>query len=74
MVAWANGAVADGAVAGLSLPRHYVYGVPWILGAKKGLPNFNQFYMVNAAQVVRKLQVVRPNLIPSSSHPTRRRL
>jgi hypothetical protein len=36
-----------------------VYGVPWILGAKKGLPGFNQFSMVNAVQVTRKLQVTR---------------
>jgi hypothetical protein len=36
-----------------------VYGVPWIIGAKKGLPNFNQFYLINAAQVTRKLQITR---------------
>jgi hypothetical protein len=36
-----------------------VYGVPWIIGAKKGLPNFNQLSMVNAVQVTRKLQVSR---------------
>ena len=36
-----------------------VYGVPWIVGAKKGLPNFNQFYMVNQAQVTRKIQLTR---------------
>jgi hypothetical protein len=33
------------------------YGVPWIIGAKKGFPNFNQLAMVNSAQVVRKLQI-----------------
>src|SRR5208337_4281565 len=37
-----------------------VYGVPWIIGAKKGFPNFNQFYMLNAVQVTRKLQVTKP--------------
>jgi hypothetical protein len=36
-----------------------VYGVPWIIGAKKGLPGFNQFSMITAAQVTRKLQVTR---------------
>src|SRR5258706_2791007 len=36
-----------------------VFGVPWIIGAKKGLPNFNQFYMLNEVQVTRKLQVSR---------------
>ena len=38
-----------------------VYGVPWIIGAKKGLPNFNEFYMRNAFQLTRKLQVTRVN-------------
>jgi hypothetical protein len=37
------------------------YGVPWIFGAKKGRPSFNQLYMVNAAQVTRKLEVTRNN-------------
>lgn len=36
-----------------------IYGVPWIIGAKKNLPGFNQFSMVNAVQVTRKLQVGR---------------
>ena len=35
------------------------YGVPWIIGAKKGLPNFNELYMRNAVQLTRKLQVTR---------------
>jgi hypothetical protein len=38
-----------------------VYGVPWIIGAKKGFPNFNEFSMQNVVQVARKLQVTRPN-------------
>ncbi len=33
-----------------------VYGVPWIIGAKKYLPNFNTFYSYNALQVSRKLK------------------
>lgn len=36
-----------------------VYGVPWIIGVKKGFPNFNQFSMVNAVSVTRRLQVIR---------------
>ena len=36
-----------------------VYGVPWIIGAKKGLPGFNQLSVVNSAQVTRRLQVSR---------------
>lgn len=37
-----------------------VYGVPWIIGAKKGLPGFNQLSVVNSSQITRKLQVSRP--------------
>jgi hypothetical protein len=36
-----------------------VYGVPWIIGAKKGLPNFNKFSMESAFQITRKLQFTR---------------
>ncbi len=36
-----------------------VYGVPWIIGAKKGFPNFNKFDMESAFQLTRKLQVRR---------------
>ena len=38
-----------------------VYGVPWIIGAKKGFPNFNQLSMANSAQVTRKLMLSRNN-------------
>lgn len=40
--------------------RVNIYGVPWILGAKKGLPNFNEVVLQNVFQITRKLQVVRP--------------
>jgi hypothetical protein len=36
-----------------------VYGVPWIIGAKKGFPNFNKFEMENVFQLTRKLQLTR---------------
>jgi hypothetical protein len=36
-----------------------VYGVPWIIGAKKGFPNFNKFDLQSAFQLTRKLQVAR---------------
>jgi len=38
-----------------------VYGVPWIVGAKKGFPNFNEFSINNAVQITRKLQIKRAN-------------
>ena len=36
-----------------------VYGVPWIIGAKKGFPALNQFSMVNVVSITRKLEVIR---------------
>jgi hypothetical protein len=38
-----------------------VYGVPWIIGAKKGFPNFNEFSMENVVWIERKLQISRPS-------------
>ena len=42
-----------------------VYGVPWVLGAKQGLPNFNQLSLISVVQVTRKLEVLRTALDPS---------
>jgi hypothetical protein len=42
------------------LPFNFVYGVPIIVGAKKGLPNFEQFAMQSMFQLTRKLQLTRP--------------
>ena len=48
-----------------------VYGVPWIIGAKKGLPNFNQFSIINAVQVTRQLEVTRTtNVIYEATYYT----
>lgn len=33
-----------------------INGIPWVIGAKKGFPNFNEMSMVNQLQVTRKLQ------------------
>ncbi len=40
--------------------RDMVYGIPMVVGAKKGLPNFNAFAEHTAVQVTRKLQFRRP--------------
>jgi hypothetical protein len=47
-----------------------VYGVPWIIGAKKGFPNFNEFSMQDVMKVARKLQVTRPdtNSLPNATN------
>ena len=51
-----------------------VFGVPMIVGAKKGFPNFNEYYMESAFRLTRKLMVTRqstnvpsPPPIPTSS-------
>ena len=49
-------ALPFGITKGLNTPNANVFGVPWIIGAKKGLPNFNQFYMRNEVRLTRKLQ------------------
>ena len=36
------------------------YGVPMVVGAKKGFPNFNEFSMNQYIQISRKLQITRP--------------
>jgi hypothetical protein len=41
-------------------PTDMVYGVPIIIGAKKGFPNFNKFSMQTQVQITRKLQFHRP--------------
>jgi hypothetical protein len=33
-----------------------VFGVPWVIGAKKGFPNFNELYLRSTVQVTRRLQ------------------
>ena len=56
--------------ARVDLPYGNVYGVPWIIGAKKGFPNFNEFSMESIVQTTRKLQVTRDvtNQPPSALH------
>ena len=52
---------ADLATVG-GVPDQNIYGVPWVIGAKKGYPNFNEFAMQSISQITRKLQVVRPTV------------
>jgi len=40
-------------------PNVNIYGVPWIIGAKKGFPNFNEISMENSLSVMRRLQLTR---------------
>ena len=58
------GTPEDVSVLATNAPGSYgvnVYGVPWIIGAKKGFPNFNEFELENVFQLTRKLQLTRPN-------------
>ena len=58
---WEASALAA-AVTGPVANNVNVFDVPWIIGAKKGFPGFNQFSMANVITVTRKLQVHRPDL------------
>ncbi len=44
-----------------------IYGIPWVVGAKKGLPNFNQLSLLTAATVVRKLELTRTTSDPKTA-------
>jgi hypothetical protein len=41
------------------VPDDNMYGVPWVFGAKKGFPNFNEFAMQTVFQVTRRLEISR---------------
>jgi hypothetical protein len=47
-------------------PVDNIYGVPWIIGAKKGFPNFNEISMQDVVTVTRLLQVTRASLTPGA--------
>jgi hypothetical protein len=50
-------------------PNSLVFGVPLIIGAKKGLPNFNEFALESAFTLTRKLQATRTTTnAPASSY------
>jgi len=45
-------------------------GIPLVVGARKGLPNFNEFVFQTAVQYTRKLELVRPatNALPNQTN------
>ena len=47
-----------------------IYGVPWIIGAKKGFPNFNEFSVENNLGVTRRLQLTRTTNASLVTPPT----
>lgn len=38
-------------------PDDNVWGIPWVIAAKKGLPNFNEFGVLTAVELTRKLEI-----------------
>lgn len=46
-------------VANAVQPDDLLFGFPPILGAKKGLPNFNEFSMETAVQITRKVELMK---------------
>jgi hypothetical protein len=53
----------------LNLGSNYfnVYEVPWVIGARKGLPNFNQISLESFTQITRKLQIIKGPTIGTAS-------
>jgi hypothetical protein len=51
----------DPAARGALQARDYVYGIPVVIGAKKGFPNFNAFAMQTVFQISRRLEITRPS-------------
>ena len=48
-----------------------IYGAPWIIGAKKGLPNFNAVAMQTVSERTRMLRISRPSInAPYSQYQT----
>jgi hypothetical protein len=47
-----------------------VWGVPWIIGAKKGFPNFNAFEMENSFLIQRELQFTRSSVAAGRTYTT----
>lgn len=45
-----------------------IYGVPWIIGAKKGFPNFNEFATESAFRLTRKLEGIRDWTVSGQPH------
>lgn len=44
-----------------------VYGVPWVISARKGFPNFNEFLLKTTVQVTRRLEAVKDS--PTDTTP-----
>jgi hypothetical protein len=53
--------------AEVSRENFNVYGIPWVIGAKKGLPNFNQIALQSFTGLTRKLQIVKGANIGTAS-------
>jgi hypothetical protein len=51
---------------GLSGFTNNIYGIPWVIGVKKGLPNFNGLELDNCFFIERLLQFTRNSSAPSS--------
>ena len=41
----------------LLAPDDNVFGIPWVIAAKKGLPNFNEYGMLTTLEMTRKLEI-----------------
>src|SRR5205085_4163731 len=50
----------ESVIPGEDLSLANFYGIPFVIGAKKGFPNFNEFAIGNQVEITRKLEVHKP--------------
>ncbi len=63
--AWVNG--FKELVGTNILETDNVWGIPWVVGARKGLPNFNELSLSNSLGISRKIQFTKNSAV---NHPT----
>lgn len=62
--------IANLAATGGGLLATNIWGVPWIIGAKKGLPNLNQLEVENSFFIERLLQMQKRSQNPATMYAT----
>jgi hypothetical protein len=54
-------------VAAFVQPNDLLFGVPLVVGARKGLPNFNEFAMESVVQITREVELIKGSRPPGGA-------
>jgi hypothetical protein len=60
-------ALSSPAVAASVGPNDRILGVPFVIGARKGLPNFNEIAMQSVSLMTRRMTIYRPSVISAKN-------